>query len=401
MTTDWRTHSFTLEGLGRGVAALCPASTDDRPRWFMTTCDGLLLGIDADDGRRFFELQLPLTFEAPNTAEMAASVDGRFVTVVPRVGFTGVLVDTSSGTVLKTLGRTDYHANITGWAPTIVRRGSRDVLISTIAWNELEALELPSLTALVPGPTEPRLDYFYGVLSASPTGRRVTSSGWHWHPVGSVNLFEVDPWLATREAPEMKSLVMSEWWDGEVCWLDDDRLAMFGDQSDGAEEFGEGVPYFNRQTGIAIFDVQPHQLSAFLPDVPGRALGSDGERLYVMGDSTRAYSLEARAWLEPYKGPTDAWHRGARVALCCPALRGEPGPCQLVWRPTELPTVARESLQQRALELQQNLSIDGLIVLADALEELGVSGEPVDHCREVRPHGHRCWVVEGLLHPSP
>ena len=127
MTSAWRTHSFEVTGLGRGVAGLCPATTDDRPRWFMTTCDGLLLGIDADDGRRFFELQLPLTFAVANSAEMVASPDGRFVAVVPRVGLQGALVDTDTGTVVKTLERTDYHANLSGWALAIVRRGARDV----------------------------------------------------------------------------------------------------------------------------------------------------------------------------------------------------------------------------------------------------------------------------------
>jgi hypothetical protein len=40
---------------------------------------------------------------------------------------------------------------------------------------------------------------------------------------------------------------------------------------------------------------------------------------------------------------------------------------------------------------------DDLPILADALEEAGcTNAEMLNHCRNARPHGTRCWVVNLL-----
>ncbi len=395
MTKAWRTHAFAIAGLERGVAGVCAASTEDRARFYLVTTGGLLMGIDADAaGSVFFELQLPFTFSGPGTAHLCASADGRFVAVVPALGLNGALVDVSTGTVLKPLERDDYHANVSGWAVAMVRRNNRDVLICATAWNRLEAIELPSLRKLAPTSAETTLDFFYGALSPSPSGRFLTTGGWLWHPVGSLKIIDVDAWLGTGGAPAMTTQLMSEWWDVEVCWLDENRFALFGDASDGSEEFGEAMPYFNAQNGVALFNASPRKLARYLPDVTGRSLGTDGSTLYVLGDTTRAYSLAHATWAEPHAGPSDVWHRGARVALSCPQLHGLAGPCHLLWRPTELTRAVSPSVKAHAAELRGRVTPEGLLVLADALDESGADAELVAHCRERHLHGERCWVVE-------
>lgn len=360
----------------------------------MVTCSGLLLGVEGDDGSHFFSLQLPVTFEKTHDAIVEASADGRFVAVVPRAGVQGVLVDTASGAVVKTLERTDYHANVSGWAVGF----AGDVLIIATAWNVLEVFSLPSLEPVVRAdPEGTTVDYFYGVLSVSPNQQRATTSGWVWHPIGSVEVFELANWFEARGQPKMCSLVHMYWWDGEVCWLDDHRVALFGEAGDGSEEFGEGLPYFHEQKGISLFEVNPLKMTGFLPCEPGRALGSDGSLVYLLDQTTRVYSLEKKEWLEPLEVATDVWHRGARVALSCPALHGLRGPCVLVWRASWSAALMTPALKTRALELQKKLTLEGLLVLADALEEAGAPGEAVAHCRERTPHGSRCWVVESLL----
>ena len=394
MNSAWRTHTFSVARLDSPVAGVCPASGDDRPRFYLVTTAGLLLGIDADERAPFFELQLPLTFAQPGSAQVCASADGRFVAVAPLLGLTGALVDVTRGQVVKTLEREDYHSNVSGWAIAMVHRNNCDLLLCASAWNRLDAFELPSLTRVCSSEAETSLDYFYGVLSPSPSGRSVMTGGWQWHPVGSLNLLDLDAWLRVGGTPAMSTQLMTQWWDVQVCWLDENRFAVFGDGGDGGEEFGAAVPYFNAPGGVALFELEPRQQLCFLPGVTGRTLGCDGSTLYILGDSTRAYSLAHREWAEPFAGPTDLWHPGARVALSCPGLRGESGPLRLVWRPSELDKPLAPLLKSQAGALRGRVTREGLSVLADALEEVGAAYQLVAHCRENRPHGQRCWVVE-------
>ena len=241
MNSAWRTHTFSVARLDSPVAGVCPASGDDRPRFYLVTTAGLLLGIDADERAPFFELQLPLTFAQPGSAQVCASADGRFVAVAPLLGLTGALVDVTRGQVVKTLEREDYHSNVSGWAIAMVHRNNCDLLLCASAWNRLDAFELPSLTRVCSSEAETSLDYFYGVLSPSPSGRSVMTGGWQWHPVGSLNLLDLDAWLRVGGTPAMSTQLMTQWWDVQVCWLDENRFAVFGDGGDGGEEFGAAV----------------------------------------------------------------------------------------------------------------------------------------------------------------
>lgn len=213
----------------------------------MVTKDNRLLGIDGDTGASFFESVLPGVLG--DSAEVVASSDGRFVAIVPTNGLLGVLVDTTTATVVKTLERSDYHADVSGWAVSMVRRNNRDILICASAWNRLEAFELPSLRSLVAYDESDQPDYFYGLLTASPSGKWVATSGWVWHPVGITNVFDVDEWLSHGGSPQFRDLAQTDWWDAGVCFLDDERLVMLGDAP--SEELSDEVPFFNQQTGLA------------------------------------------------------------------------------------------------------------------------------------------------------
>jgi hypothetical protein len=373
---EWQHAEVVIAGLSAGVAGLGVAGADDRLRWFVVTRDGVLRGVDFEDGQTFFEHQLPFSFEGQAQATVCASRDGRFIAVVPRYGLIGALVDRHTGAT-RQLQRDDYHANVSAWTVAIARHAERDVLIVATAWNRLEAFALPTFERLAPSSTESTLDYFWGHASLSVGHSRLASFGWLWHPIGALKVVEVDQWLEGRDDPPpgCPEALLADWWDDEVCWLDDQRLAVCAD---------EDQELMARPSGLAIVEAATAQRLRFFPGLVPGALGFDGERLVSLGAQTTAIDLETGATLAE-TGPADVWHPHARVALHLPALRGDAGPCTVRWLTGTLRGVV--GVQP---------TVKGLQVLGDALEERGVEGEALAHCRADEPHGGRCWVVEAL-----
>ena len=380
----WCSAPVSLTGLEAGVAGVCPASEADRPRWFLATHDGVLRGVDLDDGATFFETRLPFALLVGESATLVASADGRYLAVVQTRGLEGALYDVAQGTLLRALVRADYHADASGWALALVKSGERDVLITATAWNRLEAFALPSLERLAPAGDDTDLDYFFGHASPSPSGRQLASFGWHWQPVGALRVMDVEAWLTSRAdaPPELHDSLFAEWWDDDVCWLDEGRIALRGQQPEDAED-----SFLAHSEGVLIVDLATRKIERAFPGLSPRQLATDGNHLLMLGQTTRVFSLATGAELASLDQPTHAWHPGARVALTLPALGGAPGPCALHW--------LTGTLGHRAA-LPEAPTAPRLLVLADALEEAGGPPEAVAHCRTARSHGRRCWVIEGL-----
>ncbi len=377
----WKTETVPLTGLEGAVAGVCPASREDRPRWFLATHDGRLRGIDLDDGVIFFEAQLPFVFAENTPATLVASNDGRYLAVVQRFGVQGALYEVPSGRLLNTLSREDYHANVSAWALAIVNQ----VLIISTAWNRLEALALPSLERLAPKADESSLDYFWGHVTASADGKRLASFGWFWHPVGAVRFVDVPTWLGSAVDPpsEAFSSQFADWWDDSVCWLDEGRVAMRGQPT--AED-----DMFDQSEGLVVVDLATKAVKQFFPGLQPAEIAFDGTHLLSLGAQTHCVSLETGEVKAVLERRTDAWHPGARVALTIP--HGDETNFELHWLTGTLAA---------NVELPRTPTTEALLVLADALEEQGLPAELISHCRERGGHGRRCWVLEGFRERAP
>ena len=387
-----------LLGCEAGVVGVGAASREDRPRWFVATRDGRVRGVDFDDGSVFFDVQTSFGFPPELTeqnviesaATLVASDDGRYLAVVQRRGAAGGLYEVASGRLLSALSREDYHANVSAWPLAMVRHEGRDVLITSTAWNRLEALELPSLVRLAPKEAESKLDYFWGQASVSADGRRLASFGWFWHPVGALRTLDVAAWLSTGVDPpaELFPAQFAEWWDDSVCWLDDGRVAMRGQPTASADEI------FDAPEGVAVVDLATQAVQRYFPGVSPSELAFDGTHLVCLGATTQCLSLETGEVNALLERRTDAWHPGARVALTVP--QGEELHFELHWLSGALGT---------GVPLPATTGTNELLVLADSLEERGFPQELVSHCRAGHAHGRRCWVLELLkendLPPSP
>jgi hypothetical protein len=377
MVVRWRSATVDVVGLEGGVLGLCPASHEDRPRWFALTGDGWLKGLDFDDGSTFFAVRLPCTIEG--AASLCASSDGRFVAAVPARGVAGLLYDREVGR-FTTLTREDYHADVSDWAVAIVRHAGQDVLVHATAWNRLEAHALPSFAQLAPSASESTVDYFWGRVGLSPSGTRLASFGWYWQPAGGVRVVDVPAWLEGREDPPPggAAALLFDWWDEQPCWVGEARYALVGCQTDPDD------PYIERQEGLVLIDASTGLPERFVPGVVASAMGFDGRHLICLGAQTLALDPATGETVAALEGTAQAWHPYAKVALNLPREGGATARGSLHWLSGDEATPVAE------------VTPTSLAVLADALEEAGRDDDLARHVREGGPHGARCWAVEWL-----
>ena len=99
---------------------------------------------------------------------------------------------------------------------------------------------------------------FHCMPIVSPNGQWVAEFGWIWHPVGVLRAWPVAPWLhdpgVQSESDASKGLHRlwdcSYFWDSPMCFLDDQRLAVWGYGSDETNVL-DAAMIFNLDTGTA------------------------------------------------------------------------------------------------------------------------------------------------------
>lgn len=361
----------------RALDAWCPASSDDRSRWF-AVADGVLRGLELSRGEVFFEARLPFSLERPAHSNdpavlVRASTSGRYVAAVQRRGLEGVVFEVETGAVAWSFAREAYHPEHCTF-PLVFLDDRR--LLHGVAWNELAVTDVATGQRLTPA-REVKLDYFYCDLWLSPGRSKVASAGWVWHPLGLVGTFELAPWLSGAVTePEVRLAVESDPWDLPVCWLDDDEFVAFG-------WLGEAESTLMRcRHGEAPVEVRAERV--------GRELVVRRDEVLTLGPTTTVLGRQQleRRW----EGALDllAWHPGAQEAL---RLDGDR--LWLASRPR--PATTDSEVRELARRTRGDASAEARSVLADALEQRGVTGADVEHLRAPGPHDpSRCHVIDDL-----
>lgn len=377
----WRERPARAPALDAGLAGACFASLDDSPRWFFATIDGQLIGADLSTGERFFEARLPFSAIVGDrnpawlAITMAPSDDGRFIAVAQRRGLEGVVFDVSTGKVVLELRRGDYHPEHCTFP---IRFLDDHRLVHAVEWNQLGLTDCRTLTRLDPNPEQTKLDYFFGALERSPNRQRLASTGWVWHPLGVVGALDVNAWLGGKE-PDLTWMTQSDVWDCAACWVDDERIAT---ESLG---MGEDVLVIQRPGDEEPLVTAPCPMSA--------ELAMRRDELLSLGSITRAYDATTLAERASSPVSTAAWHPGTQEALSFTTLDGG-GPWRLLSRP-RAPWRISDSVRSLARQVQAAPSVEGRLVLADALEVAGHDGEALEHLKTHGAH-ERCFVVDDL-----
>jgi hypothetical protein len=367
------------------LAGLCAAGRDDAARWFFATSEGVVVGAELESGRRFCEVALPFPLYPADRqpvslgAQLCASPDGAFVAVAERRGLKGAVVDVSAQRVVHTFEREAYHPEHCTYPLAFVDERR---LVHGVAWNLLAVLDVVTGARTQPTAEAASFDYFYGALALSPGARRLSSSGWVWQPTAVTLAFDVERVLQGL-APVTLGGLDGEAWDLPMCWLDDDRLALFATDADGQGQLViDDVSAANRPMRATAANVSLE-------------LAARRDELLLLGDETVARAVSTLAPIARLAQPTVAWHPGAQEALGFEHPDGR-GRWHLVSRPRP-PVGPRPGwIVEQARHAQAAGTREARLVLADALESAALFGAEVEHLRADTTHGRRCWVVEDL-----
>lgn len=201
------------------------------------------------------DLSGPVVLEVSPGGELAA------------VGETGkqraVVVEPATGKTTLRLTRDDYHQEQCRYPLGYFELDGRLLLVHATEWNRLDVSDPRTgelLTArtidTAPGQKRPEhhLDYFHSDLLVSPEGTRVIDNGWIWHPVGQVRVFSLARWIRenpweSEDGPSVRALNFREsFWDGPVCWLDENTLAVWGD-GESADDLMPAAIIYDAESG--------------------------------------------------------------------------------------------------------------------------------------------------------
>ncbi|MDQ3365973.1 MAG: hypothetical protein M3680_11150 [Myxococcota bacterium] len=398
-----RFEHLHIELGGPALLDIQPVLGGDRCRWIGLDGDGRLHAIDLDRRTTVVVAGLPPeAIELTAAVVMRVSPDGRLVAIANRHGRQGIVLDLDTRLPALTLLRDDYQHGHSDFPLAFLERGGRQLLVHATAWNRLEVVDARTgalLTAREIAPYErdgPRpehyLDYFHCGLAISPGQRSIADNGWVWAPVGIVTAWSLERWLdanpwESEDGPSRRELGWRDYyWDGPLCWLDDDRLAIYG--------YGNDDQWL--VPAAQIFDVRTGARTHWFPGPQGtfvfdRFLFALAHNELTVWDVERGTRL-ARA---PAAAAVVRYHPTARTFITLPGpgvtvmrLRGHHA--DAAWNTGIVTELARTIARDR--------SFDELPVLGDALEAAGCTdGELLAHCQHPGEHGERCWVLERLL----
>lgn len=260
----------------------------------------------------------PQAHHFPKWEYLRLSPEGDLAIVGERRGEKVRVIDLPTGTVRLELDRGRDRTSQCDFSLAFVRREGRRLLVAATAWNRLDVFDRDSGELLTARPrfngdeAGHSLDYFHSALAVSPTGEWIADNGWIWHPIGVVRTWSLGRWLAANpwesEDGETTMAVCSRlyYWHGDLCWLDDRRLAVYGYGTD--DEWI--VP------AVLIFDARDGARLDWFPGPVG-ALAFDGHLLsYDPEVGTSAWDVASGARvLHAPEARAIRYHPGARCLL--------------------------------------------------------------------------------------
>ncbi len=284
-----------LEPITERILDIQPVDLLPQSVWVALTESGNLIKIDLDarsvtpltplpPSGLNLEDTTPSSF--PVTSQKVAlhlSPDGHTAAVVNTRGQYGVVVDLNTGQMTMPLERDDYHIAHSTFPVAFFELDGRLLLIHGTAWNRLDVSD-PKTGELLTERTLPTyqrgnplpghyLDYFHCGLTVSSNHEWVADNGWVWSPVGVVSTWNLRRWVQdnvweSEDGASKKTLCWrAYYWDGPLCWINDQTLAVWG--------YGRDDEWLI--PAVRIFDVESgKELRWFPGSVGGTKVSSSG-----------------------------------------------------------------------------------------------------------------------------
>lgn len=205
------------------------------------------LHLHSGQAEKLLSIQNVFDLNIKHPLQIVISPNGKYAAVSNQRGRYGVLFDLHSKEQLPIqLQRDGYHSDksVFPLAFTEIPQG-RTLLIHGSKWNRLDITDVlsgenlsertsPGYNTETNTTNEHYLEYFHGQLHVSPDGKKVTETGWIWHPVAETRCWNIEEWLENnRWESEDGASLHRLWsslldWDVPMAWLDSDTLAVWG-----------------------------------------------------------------------------------------------------------------------------------------------------------------------------
>jgi predicted NAD-dependent protein-ADP-ribosyltransferase YbiA (DUF1768 family) len=247
----------------RDVVAFAPIARQPHT-WLLLDRAGRFHRLDTERGIAEAGGSLdPAEIELDGPLVLVVAPGGELAAVGEATKRRAVVLEPVSGRITHRLTRDDYHPEHCYFPLGFFELEGRLLLVHATEWNRLDVIDARTgalLTARTagagPGQKSPEhaLDYFHSDLHVSPEGTRVIDNGWIWHPYGQVRVFSLARWVRenpweSEDGPSVRPLAgRAYFWDGPVCWLDENTVAVWGDGED-ADELTPAAILYDAESG--------------------------------------------------------------------------------------------------------------------------------------------------------
>jgi len=219
--------------------------------------------------------QLAKYHYAFNAEGSITSPDGQYAFVYKRLGTKGLLL--KNGEILREINRTYYFAESYEYPAAFFVLDNVTYLVHCpIEYCRLdfENVETGEVVTNIPG-RDPS-DTFHSRLSISPDGKYLMVCGWVWHPLESVELFDIAACIENPLLLDKSSLYPAFGTEvNSASFIDNERILIAASDED---PFDDETPPILPQKNIAIWDFLNNDLS-----VPVKVNGDFGN-LFAISD---------------------------------------------------------------------------------------------------------------------
>ena len=244
------------------------------------------------------------TVELPGEPlSLVLSPSGRYACVVQTYDSLLHLYETSTGALIKTLSRGDYHVQHSVFPAQFVMCEGRELLVCGSSWNRVNVYDpAQDCVCLTTPPVientndddddddeNDGIDYFYGRLYASPGSQWLVSSGWCWHPVGVMNAWSLPAWLEgeprhNETHNQDPYFLVSDDWDRIATFIEDAYFVVWGIWHDSSVI----------RDGVMILDTTSWQVTKIIPlgEMTCQALSWTGAHLAVLDQEGKVWFID-------------------------------------------------------------------------------------------------------------
>jgi hypothetical protein len=185
------------------------------------------------------------------------SADGQYAFIYKKFGTKGLLL--KNGDLLREINRSYYFAETYEYPAAFTAVNGVTYLIHCpLEYCRLDFENVETGERITNVPDCDPSDFFHSRLEISPSGRFLTSKGWHWHPLDDVYIFDMeecvnDPLLLDKPKLHYDSPT-------EICTASfiNDSKVLIGSSDEVIDNEDEGFP----RKHIAVWDIITDQISA-------------------------------------------------------------------------------------------------------------------------------------------